>query len=177
MALDNESLASILADYVPKAEYESTLEALNALAEERDELAAERTKSAGRVSELEKAVRSRSYKDSYDRMAKELKIKDEFKDDVYRLAGVEEDADEPDEKGLRRHFEKFLESKKHYTQQEPERPKSIPAGEGHGRGRSVSPGEPEFRVTRAQRNDASWMRQNQAAFQAASKAGAVIFDD
>ena len=58
-----------------------------------------------------------------------------------------------------------------------ERPKEIPRGEGGARGRSVAPGEPEFRVSSKERNDALWMRDNQKKFQAASSAGLLVFDD
>lgn len=171
-------MADILKDYVGLDEYNATLDALNEAIEERDKLRADGEKHSGRVKELEGKVRGRSYRDAYDKARKELRIKDEFADDVFKLADLKMDADEPDEGAIRKTLEAFVKDRRHYLDTE-ERPakKALSAGEGASRGQSGRPGEPEFRVTNAQLKDAGWMRDNQGKMLEAKRAGLLVLED
>jgi hypothetical protein len=177
MPIDETELASLLQDYVPRSEYDAALDAIEQATREADEHRTAAEQHTGRLSELEKKVRGRNYRDAFDRLRKEHKVRDEVADDVFRLLGIEQDADEPDEKVMRRGLEDFLKDRKHYTAEGTPRPKEIPAGEGAARGRSVAPGEPEMRVTRAQLADAGYMRQNQKMIGEATRAGLLVIDD
>jgi hypothetical protein len=174
---NNAELATILQDYVPRADYEAALDGLNQAISERDEHRAAAEKHTGRLGELEKKLRGKTWREAYSKIAKDLKVDAKFEDDVYDLLKLDPDADEPDEKGLRRTLEKFLDGKKHFQAAEAPAPKQIPAGEGFGRGRSVAPGEPELRVSREQRNSAIWMRDNQSRMLEAKRAGVLVLDD
>jgi hypothetical protein len=170
-------IAELLKDYIPRAEYEATLEALDATVKERDEHRTAAEKHGGRAAELEKKVRARSARDAFDKVADKLKIDGKFKDDVFRLADVPTDADEPDAGAIEKHLSAFLKEKPHFLAPEPTKPKTIPAGEGHSRGPSVRPGEPELRVRRTDLGNALYMRDNQKRIAEAQKAGVLVIDD
>jgi hypothetical protein len=175
--VDVADMAAVLRDYVPRADYEGALEALNAAIGERDEHRTAAEKHTGRVTELEKKLRGKAAREAFERAADKLKIDPKFRDDAFRLAEVPADADEPDMGAVEQHVSRFLKDRPHLIQQEPAKPKTIPAGEGSERGRSTAPGEPELRVTRQQMGDAVFMRANQGRVAAAAKAGLLTVDD
>jgi hypothetical protein len=182
MAADNADLAAILADYVPRGEYEEALAALDETVRERDELRAGSEATTKRLEELQKKYRTRSFKDAYEKVRRSLKVKDESADDVFELLKLEQDKDDPDEGLIRSNLEAFLEDRKHYLAQEEsprdrQRREAIPAGEGATRGASTRPGEPEMRVTRQQLGNALWMRDNQDRLLEAKRAGTLVIDE
>ena len=92
----------------------------------------------------------------YDKIAKDLRIKEEFRDDVFKLAEYEPDGDEVDEKKIREHFSKFLSERKGYLDGGDKEPKSLPKGEGATRGArdpGFGGGDARPEVTRAQLKD------------------------
>lgn len=176
-ASNASDIAAILADYIPRAEHEQLLDSLNQVLEERDTHKAAAEQHTARLAELEKTVRGRTYRDAFNKLAKDAKVKDEHADDVFELLKLEQDADEPDEKAIGKQLSKFLESRKHLIESAEEKPKKIPAGEGSERGRSTALTEPEFRVSQRESNDAVWMRRNGDAFRQAAKAGTLVLDE
>ncbi len=172
-----KDIAAILADYVPKADYEAALDALKSATDEGGTHKTTSEKHAARVAELEKTVRGRTYRDTFNKLAKEAKLKDDLADDAYKLLGLTEDKDEPDEKAIAASLKEFLKDRKHYVDEADPKKKTIPAGEGSTRGRSTSPGDPEFHVTQRELNDATWMRHNQSKLQEAEKAGLFRLQD
>jgi hypothetical protein len=174
---DTSELAALLQDYVPRSDYEAALEAVDGAVREREEHRAAADKHTGRLAELEKKLRGRTWRDKFRELAKG-KVKADHEDDVYELLKLQEDADEPDAKALGKQLDDFLEKRGAYKAAKADgRSKEIPAGEGSGRGRSVAPGQPEFRVTPKERGDALWMRENQARFNQAAKDGTLVMDD
>jgi tetratricopeptide (TPR) repeat protein len=171
---ESADIAAILADYVPKADYEAALDALSEATTTRDAHKGDIDKHLGRLTELEKKLRTKAAREAFEKAAEKLKIDPKFKDDIFELAKIPADSDEPDLGAIERHVSKFLEAKPQYAQS---RPTKIEAGEGFERGRSVQPGEPEFRVTRKQLGDAVYMRENQSKVAAAAKAGLLVTDD
>lgn len=174
---NSADIAAILRDYVPRSDYEAALEAIEAAITERDEAHAAASKHTERLTTLEKAHRNRTWRDTYSKIADELKVNPDFKDDVYDLLRLEPDADEPDPRTLRKTVEDFLGKRPGKYTAEKAAPKRLEAGEGATRGASVRPGEPEFRVTREQRTSAVWMRENQGKMLEAQRAGALVLED
>jgi hypothetical protein len=170
-------IAEILKDYVPRADYDRALEALDEVTRERDTHSTELEKHRGRVGDLEKTVRGRAAKDAFAKVVDKLKIDQRFADHVFELAKVPADADEPDAAALENHVGAWLKQNPAFVRTETAKPTTIPAGEGHDRGRSVRPGEPELRVSRAQLKDAVWMRENQQRVGEAQKAGLFVLED
>lgn len=167
-------LATILQDYVSRSDYSDALEAVEAAIAERDEARSAATKHTDRLAQLEKMVRGRAWRDAFETARKDAKVKDDVADDVYRLLGLAEDDDEPDSKQIGKSLAEFLKTRGHYVASDKPgdgKPARIPAGEGSDRGRSGSPGDPEFHVSKQQRNDALWMRDNQSKMNTAAKAG------
>ena len=175
-ATTHAEIAGILKDYVSLDEYNATLDALNEAIQERDRLRGESEKTSGRVKDLESRVRGRAYRDAYDKVRKDLKIKDEFADDVFKLADLEQDADEPDEKAIRQALDGFVKDRKHYLDTE-DKKRTLPAGEGGSRGKSTGPGDPDFWVSYKQLNDLAWMRENQGRMLEAKRAGTLVIDE
>jgi hypothetical protein len=170
-------IATILKDYVPRSDYEAALEALQTATEETETARTEAGKHTERMSELEKKVRGRSYRDAFEKLRKDARVKDEFAQDAFDLLKLEQDKDDPDEKAMKSALNDFLKERKHFVSEEGVKPKVIPAGEGSSRGKSVAPGTPEFRVSYQQRNDALWMRENQESMRQAHRAGVLVLDD
>ena|ERR1017187_1369004 len=169
-------IASLLADYVPKADYEATLDALNTALTERDTLKTGHDAHAKRVGELEGKVRSRAARDAYDKVADKLKINPDYKDDVFALAKIQMDGDEPDVKAMEKHLSTFLGDNKRFAIAE-DKPKKIAAGEGSGRGSSGSPTEATMKVSRSQLANAVWKRENQQAVAKARQAGLLEIEE
>ncbi len=170
-------IAAILADYVPKADYDAALEALQSANDEGTTHRTTAEKSTARIAELEKTVRGRSYRDAFTKLAKDAKLKKEMTDDAFDLLKITQDKDEPDEKAMKAALDDFIKDRKHYVQEEETKKKTIAAGEGSTRGRSTSPGDPEFHVSPKELSDANWMRQNQGKMQEADKAGLLVLSD
>ena len=119
MAGDSE-LAEILKNYVPRSEYDSVLDAFNELDGEHTKLKSQLESSSKhgdpakhleRIKELEGKVRSRSHRDQFDKLAKELRIKPEFAEDIFDLAKFDMSKDEPDAKAMGKHLKDWLEAK------------------------------------------------------------------
>ncbi len=174
-----KDIATLLADYVPKADYEAALEALQAATDAAETQGTAAETHAARVAELEKTVRGRTYRDTFNKLAKEAKLKDELADDAWELLKVAQDKDEPDEKAMKAALSEFLKApnRKSYVNEDEPRKKTIPAGEGSARGRSTSPGDPEFHVSPKDLNNASWMLLNQGKMREADMAGLLVLDD
>jgi len=170
-------IAALLQDYVPRADYESTLEALESTVKERDTHKADLEKVTGRSAEIEKKLRGKAAREAYGKAAEKLKVDPKFRDDLFDIAKVPADADEPDQTAIEKHLAAFLKEKPAYITPEPSKPKTIPVGEGSGRGQSVRPGEPELRVKRSELANAMFMRDNQAKIREAQKAGVFVIDD
>lgn len=175
MASDNE-LAAILADYVPRSDYEEAIQALTELddthkttSKELEDLRGTHTTAAKRLEELEAKTRGRAYQDTFREVSKG-KVKEGMEDDVYQLLGIKHDADEPDPKAMEAALKAFLEKKPAYLAGEPAK-KKLATGEERSRGSYAQPEEGTFSVTRAQMKDGAWTRQNGAKVAAASEAG------
>jgi hypothetical protein len=168
-------VAAILADYVPKAEYEQTLELLEQTLAERDTHKTAAEKSASRITELEGKVRGRAAKDVFNQIADKLKIDPKFKDDVFDLAKFKVEGDEPDAKAIEKQLSEFLSEKKHFILDEKAKPLTKP--EGGGRGTPATPDKTTMTATKAQMRDALWMRDNQKAVSMAAAAGALEITD
>ena len=164
-------LATILQDYIPRAEYEQALDALNTLESERNTHRDELAKYKPRAEQLERKLRERSARDAFNAVADKLKIDPKFRDDVFQLGKFEVEGDEPDVKAMEKHFATFMDGKDHYKQTDAPKPKTIPAGEGAQRGQSTSPGVPRYQATRQQMRDAVWMRDHQKEVTEARRAG------
>lgn len=170
-------IAALLADYVPKADYEAALEAINEAIAERDAARGDAEKHTTRLQDLEKTLRGRTWRDAFDKIADEAKVKKSMRGDVFDLLKLAADNDQADEPGIKTALQAFLKDRPDYVDSAPPRPTTLPAGEGSLRGRSVAPGEPELRVTRQQLNDAVYMRDNQSRISAATRAGLLVIDD
>lgn len=183
MSAENDSsIATILEGYIPRTEYERTLEALDEAMTELETHRGSAEKHGLRVTELEKIVRGRSARDAYDKVADKLHIDKRFRDHAYKLAEIPADADEADAAAVEAHVQKWLTANPDFVEQAPaapEKPKTLERNEfDAGRGRAISPGNPRMQVTRKQMADAVWQKQNGEAFNAASKAQMLdIIDD
>lgn len=179
---EDSYLPQLLKDYIPRGDYEEALAALEEIAAERDQLRTDHEAVSKRAKELETKHRDRTYRDAFEKVRKDMKVKDSLADDAFRLLDIERDKDEPDEGRIKGALEKFLKDRKDYLQQE-ETPRErarkaeIPAGEGAARGSAGRPGEPEMVVSRKQLADALWMRDNQHKVLAAQKAGNFRLED
>jgi hypothetical protein len=167
-------------DYVSRADYDRLMSDLEATQAALEEQLTQNDAHTTRIKELEPfegqakdatgKLRSLAHQRAYEELAGELKIRPEFKDDVWKLAGFEPKGDEPDTKALREHLGKFLENKKHYTE-EGKPASKLTKGEGSDRGGKNSGGDGKFRATEKQLNDADWMSRNQSKIAAASLEG------
>jgi hypothetical protein len=102
-------------------------------------------------------LRGLTHERAYEKLAEDLKIKPEFRGDVWKLAGYEAKQDEPDEKGMREHLGKWLEERGHYVDQgdgksnaaegESKPAAKLPKGEGASRGSSRSSGDGKRKLT------------------------------
>jgi hypothetical protein len=200
-----------LSDYVHKAQAKSRedelLDAIDALTKENDAFKAadkgrekhgDPAKLAGRIAELEAKVRDRSHRDAFKALAKELKVKAEFEDDVYDLAKFEVSKDEADPKAMSKRLKEWLderESRKSYldTSDEEEAPEadvdeSDPFGRPKAKGKlklrteesdepatrgrgTAQPGATKFRYRSSDLADVEWMRVNGVAYSEAVMAG------
>jgi hypothetical protein len=177
---DDAGIAAILADYVPRHEYESTLQALDEAVTESNAHRTESEKHGGRLKELETKLRGRAARDAYGKVADRLKVNAKFRDHVFELAKIPADADEPDELTVESHLSKWLAANPQYVEQaaeQPAKPARLDPGEGASRGQSFAPTEPVLRVTRSEMANAVWMRANQSKFHAAAKAGLLVLDE
>ena len=179
---EQADIAAILADYVPRADYEEALAALTELEEDRNTHRTAADDRGKRLEDLEKKYRGRSYRDAFEKVRKAAKVKDEMADDAFRLLGLEQDEDDPDEAKISRALDAFLKERKHYitpeeSPRDARRREQLEAGEGATRGASGRPGDPEMRVSYKQLNDASWMRDNQGRMLEAQRAGLLRIDD
>lgn len=159
---------------VSKAEYDRLRkeleDAYEVITQQDDELTASKARVAelepfeAKAGEMTAKARSLEAARLYDRIAKELKVKDEFKDDVFKLSEFKpKDDGEIDEKAIREHFTKFLKERPHYTQGHGE-PTKFAKGEGSSRGGKddgFGEGAVKQKVTRAQLNDGDWMKANE----------------
>jgi hypothetical protein len=159
--------------YVSKAEYqqmrqerEDALEALRQAVEESDgfkKRIAELEPFEKQASDMTLKARSLEAARTFDKIAKELKIRDEFKDDVFKLGDFKpKDGEEIDEKAVREHFDGFLKDRPQYRENDKE-PTKFAKGDGSTRG-GPSPaegdGNAKEKVTRSQLNDGEWMAAN-----------------
>jgi len=171
-------IAALLQDYVPRAEYEAALSAIESAVSERDEAITQRDQHTTRLKDLESKVRGRSYRDAFEKLRKDAKVRDDFADHVFKLLELPQDRDEPDERDIRSKLDAFLKDNKAYVgPAEPEKPRTLERGEGSTRGKPGAPGEPEFRVRRSELNSARWMRDHQDAVHKATQAGLLIIDE
>lgn len=173
-------VAALLTDYVPRAEYEAALDAISQASRETEEFRTQDTQRSSRLKELEGKVRGRAYRDAFEKARKEdgRKVKDEFADAVFKLLDLKQDADEPNDRDLRNALDGFLKDNKGFVDDGKSSTRQpLEPGEGAVRGKSIAPGEPQLRVKMSELNNASFMRQNQAAVHAASKAGLLVIDD
>jgi hypothetical protein len=170
-------------DYVSRADYDrlradfdamqAALEEQLSVVDERDARIAELEPFESQARETGAKLRGLTHQREYEKLADELKIRPEFRDDVWKLAGYEakEDATEPDGKAIREHLGKFLETRGHYTGESSKGSSGqtkLPKGEGASHGAKNPGGDGKFRVTSKQLNDATFMERNQSKIAAAS---------
>lgn len=168
-------------EYVSRADYDKLRkdyeDAMTALTETVAEADGFRERIAAlepfekQVGDLTAKTRSLEAARAYDKIADELKVKPEFRDDVFKLADLKIDG-EVNEKAVRDHFTKFLAEKKHYTVGGDKEPTTLPKGAGGSRGGespAVGAGDAKTRVTRDQLNDPDWTGANRALLSDASK--------
>lgn len=157
--------------YVSRAEYErlrkdydQTFEALSEQVAANDALQARVTALEPleqQVGDLTAKSRSLEAARMYDKVATELKVKPEFRDDVFKLADLKLDG-EPDEKAVKDHFAKFLSERKHYTEGDKEK-KHLQKDEHAGRGAKdpgFGDGDAKPTVTSSQLRDPEWTKSN-----------------
>jgi len=157
-------------EYVSKAEYDRLRAdyeaALTEALEESETLkakVAELEPFQKQASDMTAKARSLEAARAFDRIAKELKVRDEFKDDVFKLADFQpKDGQEVDEKAVREHFAGFLKDRPQYTEGHGE-PAKFAKGEGAARGATdpgFGDGKAKERVTHAQLSDYAWTSKN-----------------
>lgn len=141
-----------------RREYDDAMEALTEALGESETLkarVAELEPFEKQAGDLQAKTRSLEAARMYDKVAAELKVKPEFKDDVFKLADLKLDGD-PDEKAVRDHFSKFLADRKHYVAGGDEEPSKLPRGEGSSRASrddGFGDGHSKERVSYAQLRD------------------------
>jgi hypothetical protein len=149
-----------------RTDYEQTLAALQEQIGENDTLkqrVATLEPFEKQTADLTAKARGLEAARAYDKLADDLGIKPEFRDDVYKLAGYEPKGDAIDPKDLKEHFGKFLAERKHYTNADGKEPTKLPKGEGAGRGaKDPGFGEGKPQVTREQLRDPEWTKANSA---------------
>lgn len=151
-----------------QADFEQYTQALEQQLTENEQLKAklaELEPFQAQTTELQGKLRSLSHERAFEKLAEDLGIRPEAVKDVWDLAKYEAKADEPDEKALREHIGKFLESperKKLYTQ-DGGGTKRLSKGEGAERGGGKEP-DPRPKFTREQMSDPEWCFKHQEAF-------------
>ena len=150
----------------------------------------------GRIRELEGKVRTRAYRDAFDRVADKLGIPAEHRDDVFDLAKFTQDADEPDPKKMGKHLREWIAAKParqrfldaSEDEEEPElfvpdddddggddddEDEAPPAPKAKARGvRAASSGR--FAYTSDQLSDQEWMGKNGVAYANAIENGTAV---
>ena len=200
----NRDLASILEGYVKLSDHNDLLDAFSALEAENGTLKEqlgtfegidlkEHAKAAKRLQELEAKVRTRNHRDAFDALAKKLRIDDDFKDDVFDLAKLTSDKDEPDAKVMESTLKEWLdarESRKKYLLPEeteeatgaqpetkgkegpPAKPK-LAVNEDEGRGGPTT-GSKKIRYREGDLSNPEWMRVNGVAYAKAVQSGDAV---
>lgn len=180
-----------LKDYVHISQYEQLqasydaaldeIEAANKEREEHGKFKASAEKSAARLAELEAKLRTRTHRDAAEKVFEESRVKKHLRDDMYRLSEWKADADEVDEKALRKHFAEVLERRPWAIDQEAagDKPakKRLDTEEPAGRGPAVSDKPGRFKVTRQQIRDPKWMRHNQDRYAEAIRSDSLDLVD
>jgi len=155
-----------------RTDYEQTLDALGEALTEIDDFKAKLSEAgtklteakagSNRVAELEAKLRQATHAKAFAKLADELGIPEDLRDDVFKVSGYEAKGDEPDEKAMREHFAKYVESRPSLVSKgkAKEEPTRYAKGEGASRG-SVDDGKSDKKqVTRAQLMDADWTEAN-----------------
>lgn len=156
------------------------------LAGDHKKLAGDHETATKRLAELTEKVRTRSHRDAAEKVFDGLKVRKELRDDLYDLARIKPEADEPDEKALKARFDELLEKRPWAIAQEEDQPepdKEKPSrskldadGDG-GRGGSIKSGEGKFKVKRADIRNPDWMRKNQDKYHKAATEGTLVLVD
>lgn len=169
------------------AEYEQLLEAFNTLDEEAqsyksqlEETQTDANTVVERMQELEGKVRTRAHQDAFDKIADDLHIGKKFRGDVFKLADIKADTDEPDPKAMKKALQTFLEDRQHYidtTEQQPAgKGKAAPQRlqtEEEGRGETQG-GVGKFKYRSSDLADPEWMGKNGKAYAKAQIDGVAV---
>jgi hypothetical protein len=187
-------VASVLKDYVPRSEHGEALDAVNQLTAENTKLKAalekigDPKKMTDRLAELEGKVRDRNYRDAYKGLVEDLKINPEFADEVFELAKLTIDADEPDLKAMKGVLKDFLELKPKFKLAENDAPadadqvvtdKAKPAAKPRlqtaeeGRGSQLNAPN-KLRYRGSDLSDPAWMAKNASAYAEHAAAGTLV---
>lgn len=162
------------------ARYEQMEEALQAEIDAREGLQAEYNEALESVAELDDLrgkVRGRSHRDAFEKIAGEMGIDDDpaKRDDLYRLGDWSEEADEPDAKAMKAHFEPLLESRPWLKSGSASKPARLAPEDGAGRG--SNPGSGRFTVRGSDLSNPDWMHANQDRYAAALGDGSLNLID
>lgn len=144
-----------------------------------------------RTAELQGKVRTRAYRDAFEAECKAAKVKPEHVGDLFDLAKLAMDKDDPDPKVIKDRVGELVkdrawaiqaeesegdddnqEDPNKGQQQQQQSKEKLPKDDNAGRGRA-SGAAGHFNVRRSQLSDKNWMRQNQAAYAEAIRAGTV----
>jgi hypothetical protein len=191
-----KDMASILENFVPKSEYGTLYEQYNELKGQHDKVlkqyeGVDLKKLNGRLQELEGKVRTHNFQSAYKGLVDELRINPEFADEVFELAKLTMDKDEPDLKQMKSVLKDFLELKPKFRleqteegqgQQQPKneqetivdstapvaKPKLHTSETGRG-GKAIPPGR--FAYTSENLRSHEWMARNAVAYSRAIQDG------
>lgn len=175
-------VAAILREYVPKSEHAELLDAYNTATTKLESLSKQYEgvnpkKLNERIAELEGKVRTTSYRDAYKGLVTELNINPDFADEVFELAKLTIDQDEPDLKQMKSVLKDFLDLKPKFVKlpdaettetPAPTKPGKLQAEET-GRGSQSIGGK--FRYNGSNLSDPNWMAKNGVAYSEAAQNG------
>lgn len=154
---------------------------------ERDEfekrLSSAPSEHLAEIDRLRGELRVRDHRDVFSRLARAAKVREDAIQDAWELAKIKADSDTPDEAQITQTIEQLLASRAYLKAEaqgagDPAKagagaPKPSPGpGPGLGRG-SVDPSAGGLVVRMDQISNTEYMRRNQAAIAAASKAGTL----
>lgn len=189
-----------MSDTYSKAEYEALASQIATLEAALDEALEQNAAFEEKASKLETVnkdltgkVRGRAWKDAAEKIFDELKVKKEIRGDLYDLARIEADADEPDTKKLKQLLADHVEKRKGWAVEADEtaegsetKPdgteakaaaKRLDPDEEGGRGGRVRSAEGRLKIKKSDIRDPEWMRVNQNAYAQALAAGTLQYVD
>lgn len=152
-----------------KTEHESYAKELESLKKSPSTLAQE-------VEKLRGELRQRDHRTAFEKVAKELKVKDGAIDDLWTLSGYKADKDDVDVEALKGLITSNVEKRPYFLaeQEAPAKPVLNP-GPAMGRGKPAE-GVSGFRMSAADAADPTFMQRHQREIAQAAKDGNLLWD-